>query len=333
MHPVIYSAVTKEECAQILQKFLEDIAFEMPARDYNLAVGDQVKKHFENAGFSEDFIHDLQPIIQASAGIAMTTYHDTPTDIQCFVGIFTTYAIAIDDRVQELNHDLKDFSTRLLFQQPQGNDLLQSFTDFLRPLCRIFGQFGGDMIIKDSLQFVSACYLEAEAEKRLRFPADAPDFADYLRLKTGVAEAYSFMMFPEQEFPEDEYLDTYLPAIWYMQLYLDYTNDIMSFYKEALQKDDFNFVNNFAKSSGLTPIESLRKVCNKTAEIVQRLRIMSTPDSKMSKVIEGFIQGYVVYHLCQPRYQLEELDIPMLSQAQCQANTLVGAEKPLEPYA
>ena len=62
------------------------------------------------------------------------------------------------------------------------------------------------MIIKDSLQFVGSCYLEAEADKRLLFPENSPGFPQYLRLKTGVADPYAFMMSPEEQFLEDDAL-------------------------------------------------------------------------------------------------------------------------------
>ena len=231
----------------------------------------------------------------------MTTYHSTPFEVQRIIGIYTTYAIAIDDRAQEMKHDLKSFSACLVSKKPLGNKLLQSFANFLKPMNCIFGQFGGDMIIKDSLQFVSSCYLEAEANKQLLFPANSPDFAQYLRLKTGVAEAYAFMMFPEQQFLEDECLGTYLPMICYMQGYLNSTNDIMSFYKETLQLEDCNFVHNSAKSRGIIPTEALQNLCTETVELVQRLRCLSSTYPGLSVTMEGFIQGYVVYHLCQQR--------------------------------
>jgi hypothetical protein len=326
MSPVACTAVTKAEYIKILQRFLGDIAFEFPSGHYNFAVEDQVKMHFKEAGFSEKFIRDLQPIIQTSAGIAMTAYHSTPFEVQRIIGIYTTYAIAIDDRAQEMKHDLKDFSTLLLSEKPQGNKLLQSFAHFMKPMRQIFGQFGGDMVIKDSLQFVSSCYLEAEAKDRLLFPEDAPEFAQYLRLKTGVAEAYAFMLFPEKQFLEDEYLGTYLPAIWYMQAYLNSANDIMSFYKETLELEDCNFIHNSAKSRGLILSESLQKLCTETAELVQRLRSLGSTQPKISVAMEDFIQGYIVYHLSQPRYRLRELDLPMVIEAQRRVNPSMSAK-------
>ncbi|KAJ5494338.1 hypothetical protein N7463_010425 [Penicillium fimorum] len=85
--------------------------------------------------------------------------------------------------------------------------------EFPSPLHSIFGQFSGDMIIKDSLRFISACYAESE---NLQFPAEAHLFPNYFRLKVGVAQAYSFMLFPIEQFSEAECLRYCLPLIPYL---------------------------------------------------------------------------------------------------------------------
>jgi hypothetical protein len=326
MSSVACGAVTKADYIQNLRKSLGDIAFDFPPSDYNLGVENQVKEYFKEAGFSEVFIRDRQSIIQASAGIAMTTYHSTSFHIQCTIGIYTTYALIIDDCTQEMKPEMKDFCPCFLSGKPQGNKLLQTFAHLLKSMHRIFGQFGGDMIIKDSLQYISSCYLETEADKRLLFSTNAPDFAYYFRLKTGVAEAYAFMMFPEEQFPEDEYLSTYLPTIWYMQGYLNFTNDIMSFYKESLALEDTNFVHNYAKSHGLVPTESLQRICTEASEAVQRLRSLSKAHPKVSLAIESFVRGYIVFHLSQPRYRLAELELPVVIEAQRQLNIFGGTK-------
>lgn len=318
-HPDADTDIIRAECTQILQSFLNEIRYKIPTYQLNTSLESQIKQHFYKEGFEENFIRGLHPIIETSAGIAATTFHSTPPEVQRTVGIYTTYAIAIDDRASTMKEDLKKFSSNLLAHMPQGNELLSSFALFLTGIHCIFGPFGGDMIIKDSFQFVSSCVLEVGAN--LQFPVDAPNFADYVRLKTGVAEAYAFMMFPEQQFPEEMWLGMYLPMISYMQGYFNSANDILSFYKETRGLEEYTFVNNSAKLLGLKPTLALRKICTDTAKLVERLRRLSTVHPRLEITMEGFIQGYVVYHLSQRRYRLRELGIPEVIEAEDRVNT------------
>ncbi|KAJ5717684.1 hypothetical protein N7488_003330 [Penicillium malachiteum] len=247
----------REEYTEIFQSFLHDIDFRIPNHEYHAALQSEMTLHFTEEGFSEKFIRRLRPILEASAGIALTTFYHASLDVQRVVGIYTVYAIFTDDQVKELEHDLKQFSFNLLSGKPQNNKFMQSYAQFLTGMHDIFGQFGGDMIIKDTIQFISACYLELKLDtNNLSFPRDAPDFPYYIRIKTGVAEAYAFMIFPEHLFPEEKCLGTYLPIISYIQAYFNFLNDIMSSYKEAFEEEDCNFVDNSAKTLGVTRIQA-----------------------------------------------------------------------------
>ncbi|KAJ5727376.1 hypothetical protein N7493_005196 [Penicillium malachiteum] len=265
----------REEYTEIFQSFLRDIDFQIPSHEYHETLQSEMTLHFAEESFSEKFIRRLRPILEASPGIAMTTFYHASLEVQRVVGIYTVYAILIDDQAKELEHDLKQFSLNLLSGKPQSNKLMH-----------------------------------------LSFPRDAPDFPYYIRIKTGVAEAYVFMVFPEHLFPEKKYMSSYLPMILYIQAYFNFVNDIMSSYKEAFEQEDCNFVDNSAKTLGVTRIQALRKLCADTLELAGRLHCLSSTNPGLGETIESFIHGYIMYHLCQRRYRLEELGFPVSIEAQ-----------------
>ncbi|KAJ5827276.1 Trichodiene synthase [Penicillium robsamsonii] len=306
----------KAELSEILQAFILNIGYESAPLKLYPAVEDQVKLHFKDNGFSDEFISKIEPQIKPSVGIATTAFQMTPFDIQCTVAIFTTYCLIIDDSAHglEFKQHLKRFSICLLTRQPQESPVLESMGEFLSSFHSIFGQFSGDMIIKDTLQFISACYAEAESEN-LQFPAEAHLFPSYLRLKVGVAEAYSFMLFPIAQFSEAECLRYCLPLIPYLIWVFNWINDIMSFYKELVETDHFNFVANSARCKGQTQIEFLRKLCDDTSDVIRTLRTLGKTHPRLSKAVEAFVSGYVTYHLTQTRYRLEDLDLSPVSDA------------------
>ncbi|CAG8887215.1 unnamed protein product [Penicillium egyptiacum] len=191
----------KAELSETIQAFLLDIGYRLPCLKLYPAVEDEVKLHFRNDGLSDEFVMNIEPQVTPSVGIATATFQTAPFNIQCAVAIFTTYCLIIDDFAHDLEfkHHLKRFNICLLSRQPQGTPVLESMGEFLSSFHSIFGQFSGDMIIKDALQFISACYAESESEN-VKFPAEAHLFPSYFRLKLGVAEAYSFMLFPTAQF-------------------------------------------------------------------------------------------------------------------------------------
>ncbi|KGO36747.1 Trichodiene synthase [Penicillium expansum] len=318
----------KAELSGIIQAFLSNIGYEFRPLELYPAVEDEVKLHFKNHRFSDEFVSKIEPQIKPSVGIATTTFQTTPFNIQCTVAIFTTYCLIIDDSAHDLefkNH-LKRFSICLLTRQPQANPVLESMGEFLSSFHSIFGQFAGDMIIKDLLQFIAACYTEAESD-HLQFPAGAHLFPSYFRLKVGVAEAYSFMLFPIAQFSEVECLRYCLPMIPYLTWGFNWINDILSYYKEIVEMDNCNFVANSARCKGLTQIKFLRELCDDTSDVIRTLRTLATAHSGLSKVVEAFVSGYVTYHLTQTRYQMEDLDLAFVSDAREQFSASIASRE------
>ncbi|KAJ5862882.1 hypothetical protein N7455_006950 [Penicillium solitum] len=321
----------KAELSGIIQEFLLDIGYEFPLLKLYPAVEGEVKRHFRNNGFSDEFVSKIKPQIKTGIGIATTTFQTTPFNIQCTVATFTTYCLIIDDFAHDLEfkHHLKRFNICLLTRQPQGSPVLERMGEFLSSFHSIFGQFAGDMIIKDSLQFISACYAEAESEN-IQFPAEAHLFPSYFRLKVGVAEAYSFMLFPTAQFSEAECLRYCLPLIPYLTLAFNWINDIMSFYKEIVQMENCNFVTNSARCKGLTETEFLRKLCDDTSDVIRTLRTLGKAHPGLSKAVEAFVSGYVVYHLTQTRYRMKDLNLTFVSDARERLNaSIVSGEQTL----
>lgn len=318
----------KAELSGIIQEFLLDIDYEFPPLKLYPAVGSEVKLHFKNNGFTDEFVSKIEPQIKPSVGIATTTFQTAPFNIQCTVAIFTTYCLIIDDFAHDLEfkHHLKRFNICLLTRQPQGSPVLESMGEFLSSFHSIFGQFASDMIIKDSLQFISACYAEVESEN-IQFPTEAHLFPSYFRMKVGVAEAYSFMLFPTAQFSEAECFQYCLPLIPYLTSGFNWINDIMSFYKEIVEMDNCNFVTNSARCKGLTEVEFLRKLCDDTSDVIRTLRMLGKAHPGLSKVLEAFVSGYVVYHLTQTRYRMEDLDLTFVSDARERLKGLRAEDK------
>ncbi|KAJ5356440.1 trichodiene synthase [Penicillium concentricum] len=302
----------QQQCAAILEGFLSDASFTILDRSYDtLTIKTKIQQYFDTLHLEPTIQQDLLPFIDFSAYVGVTFYPHATHEIQAAVGIFNTYATVIDDKSCGIGPSLRYFTTQLASSQPQKHPFLQHFQQFIKSECpRLFGPFAGDMILKSVLDFISISHYEMVEEERGNQPEclpDAPLFAEYVRLKSGLAETYAYFVFPENLYPESKYLQTYMPTIPYLRQFIDYTNDILSFYKEELAGERFNFIHNSAQSGHCSTAQSLEDLCKRTIDIIEHIRVLSSKDAKMLADIEQFIQGYILMHLGTSRYRLVEL--------------------------
>lgn len=311
----------KEQCALVVNELLRGTSYHYPLDvHFDKTLKQKVEDSMLKAGLSLETLTRIRPYIDSSVNIALTCYAHTSLDVQVFVATYTSYAITIDDLGHEFADDMKRFLSNLLTGHTTRSVILHGYFDLMKDHNSQFGQFGGDMITKATIDFVCSCYLELELEKcgsitdasgnQHHNAVNAPDFAEYFRIKTGVSEPYAFFAFPEQLSREDEVLHTYLPAIPYMVKYFNYANDILSFYKESGADEKANYVSNQAAAHNISRFESLEVLCKKTIEIFHTINTILAPNEALRRNIHQWMHGYVVYHMVSARYRLDELGIP-----------------------
>jgi trichodiene synthase len=87
-------------------------------------------------------------------------------------------------------------------------------------------------------------------------------------------------------------------------------NDLISFYKEFDNpRDQISLINNVCKSEGLAVPQSFERVAQDTIDCCLRLEAIfdDTKDPEIVKTIHSFLQGYVTWHLCDPRFRMQEI--------------------------
>ncbi|KAI0900626.1 putative trichodiene synthase [Annulohypoxylon nitens] len=300
----------KRKYEDMLRRFLQDISFKaLPVR-YDPSTESAVVKYLQARDFAPDFIQHYMPVVRVGAWIATSTYPFVPARVQEAIAIFTTLAVIIEDTSEESLMDLKLFQDRLLRNQPQPNQVLESMIQFLYSLRGMYGPFLSDMITKATVEFVSVCAFEQVYDGIFAAASSTPDFPYYLRFKTGLGEAYSFFAFPECMYPEDVFLRTYLPAAPYIVRYFNIGNDFLSFYKESIVSDErLNYVHNCSRASSVTPAQALQDACSSLIDSVRTVREVLAADPQMLNNIDKLFYGYVMFHFGSARYKLSELGI------------------------
>lgn len=175
-------------------------------------------------------------------------------------------------------------------------------------LCTWRGPYVASTVIRATIDFVEASQLEARVHTQ---PRGAVSFPWYLRFKTGIAEPWALQTFPEDVFPEEKYLDLYLPAIPALCNFINQGNDIMSFYKEAIVGDEkHNYVCSVAVVQGISAEEALVMAIESVVSSVEEVRAVLAPYPELLEYANSFIGGFVGWHFNEnERYHLDELEI------------------------
>lgn len=82
-------------------------------------------------------------------------------------------------------------------------------------------------------------------------------------------------------------------------------SDLFSFYKEEKAGEQHNFIHHYARVYGKTVPEALEVVLDETVALVSRIEHLLSGVEK--DAWNEFAAGYTQFHVCTPRYRLEEI--------------------------
>lgn len=307
-----YENFCRKELGDILTDFLHAIKFEVPQLDYDFSLEKPVMDHFRTQPWPAAYTDKAVKMAKwASTGVGYC-YPFADKNTRVAYSIHSVYLFLVDDSAEDLGTALDHFTKNLVLGKPQESPILQSLVNWLgdsdNPINQ--GSFTADMNIKSTIDHVRGCMLERDYDGKLNPPRGATNFPGYLRAKTGFAETYALFCFPENLYPESTYLQVYLPAIQDLCEYINYANDILSFYKESVVGPErLTYIPTFARTHGLDLNDSLRKVTENVAEHVQNIRVILAEYPQLLKTTEEFFQGYISWYLDQTRYRLGDLAI------------------------
>lgn len=85
------------------------------------------------------------------------------------------------------------------------------------------------------------------------------------------------------------------------------SSDILSFYKEEIEGDNINTVSLSAASHGITKLDALHEIIDKTVQSHHNILKSLKPHSEAYNAYVSFVQGYVRFFAVVPRYKLQAL--------------------------
>ncbi|KAG8892804.1 hypothetical protein FRC00_011488 [Tulasnella sp. 408] len=162
------------------------------------------------------------------------------------------------------------------------------------------------MIVSGSLEFLTATYIETTT-KNLKLSNHATPYPWFLRSRSGVGVVYGHMAFPKS----DSYdFKSYIQLAPEFEKLVSLSNDVLSYYKEALAGETNSFLMNRAAIENKDPLVVLREIAAESAANIRRIvDIASEQGDEVRKLALNFAYGYIEFHMLTPRYRLEELGI------------------------
>lgn len=141
----------------------------------------------------------------------------------------------------------------------------------------------------------------------------AHDYPKFLRRLTGLGQFVGASLFPGSPAREEELMMHITSVIPHLEYWEVYVNDVMSFYKEFDCVDDQAIlVRNYVRCGPQASIEEgLDRVASDAiarSEILCRVFADNKDmDPHVAATVKAFCQGYITWHLSEPRYRLREL--------------------------
>ncbi|KAF8916028.1 hypothetical protein CPB85DRAFT_364851 [Mucidula mucida] len=217
----------------ILLKYLSRCGFSPVPPVYNQAFEDLVFEEARSYGWDVASIHST---LIVGAGITSASYrHLTDVKTLLYIAIFTSLVVVIDDlctKDEEILQGVSEFIRRFRSKQPQKIPVLQHLEAHLLKCDQYFDPTAADIIVWGTLRFISGCYLESlESSPAKQQPSE--EYCYYLRNLSGIPEPYGMFIFPPT-IPFTAYKDG-IPMICD---YINFNNDLLSFYKEEFAGED-----------------------------------------------------------------------------------------------
>ncbi|EMD36581.1 hypothetical protein CERSUDRAFT_95867 [Gelatoporia subvermispora B] len=238
--------------------------------------------------------------------IAFTTTayaHLTNIDLKVQLALFIVLATALDEPEILDSLPSRDFHARFCASAACADeDMLGQLARCVGKMPEYYPRYGAASIAAAALQFVNVSILENESHD-VRLHTHGRSFVEYRRVRSSIAEAYAHFVWEKSRFPD---VNVYIQAIPDAILFIGYLNDILSFYKEELEGEVGNYVNDRALVSGKTSLETLREILDEAAAASDRIRSI-LGDGETRDAWDAFVTGGIAFHIIDQRYRLQEV--------------------------
>ncbi|KAH0840860.1 hypothetical protein FOPE_06409 [Fonsecaea pedrosoi] len=318
----------KADTVKVLRQFFHKIGFNTQQYEdpYPQELDDIVRGRVRSWNLDDKRTVHLLKLLPTCASGVQKQYKQASAEVKTFITLYSMLLFYVDDLVvrepgnilpelQKLSSPNTPRETSSIYSDP----CLSLWSDLVTSEAHLYyGPYSTGAIQKGLVEFLMGSIIEARFPRGLgqdallttHVPATA---AHLLRDKAGSGEVYAHFMFPTHLAPEDRYLGRYFVCIRDMTDWINFTNDIMSFYKENNPRDGIveenTYIQNRARCEGKTTLQVLRDLCDEIVTLTESIRRGLKGEPVLEEIWENYVNGYILFHACDRRYRLKELGI------------------------
>ncbi|KAJ8461931.1 hypothetical protein ONZ45_g18116 [Pleurotus djamor] len=247
-------------------------------------------------------VPSFQPWNTAGAYMAYTAYgHLESLETKKYTALYTSLFLYCDDVYKDDPALVNDFSHNFITRHAQRTSILQAFDTLLQETSDHFDAIQTHLIVSGALNVLISISLEHKLERAAISPY-AEDLPDFMRELSGIA--YTYAVF---SFPRFMRIDVYLQAIPAMRHYINFMNDVLSFYKEELVGEDSNYVSILAKCRDVPKLQVLEDLSSSVFKSHSNVAEILSGCPEALQAWKSFAEGYVNFHVSITRYRLGEV--------------------------
>ncbi|KAF9542010.1 terpenoid synthase [Agrocybe pediades] len=246
----------------------------------------------------------------AAASIAELPYPDHSEEIRYQVAKYTWLILYIDDAgYGTLGLDkLENFQRCLIngIEEPEGQ-FFQTYRNHLAQFYRLYETIPANGIVLSSIDFINGNLLEQMPNiQGMKINTASASWPYFLRRRSGTSLPFAFMLFPKEVNID---LAVYIQVVEDMTIFTDFTNDILSFYKEYLEGEQHTYVYNRAAVTRRSVEDALKDIVEDTVQAHRRVVevLEGSGNTTALDIWRKFANGLMGFHFTSKRYRLHEL--------------------------
>ncbi|KAK0438995.1 isoprenoid synthase domain-containing protein [Armillaria borealis] len=291
-----------EQAEDIIRSFVHQFDTTNLPSIWDPALENLCMKEVEHRGYALDA---LQPYLVTGLNIAASAYHHVDSvNIKVYIAIYTAFVLYFGDAYPDDPDALvgvPKFTKHFASSEKQPTKMLDDFANILAEASQLFSEVTADFIVQATLRFMTALILEIKSKSE---PTKVDKYAIFLRELSGIAEAYAVFIFPT-----DLPYSVYIQALPLLRDVICFINDIVSFYKEEADGENYNLISMLAEANDEPKTTTLHNMVGRCMEAHERALLVLSPHKDAHGMYKEFVKGYLAYHLGAKRYRLNELNM------------------------
>ncbi|CAI7616678.1 unnamed protein product [Penicillium discolor] len=250
---------------------------------------------------------NLQSFLQAMVTMVVYSWATASEKVMVDLSIHYTYMLILhDSHEDDPTENMMSFYNTILTGLPQEHPWWKMVDNHFPQVLRHYGPYCGFNITRSTTDFFQSSWVEQH--NLIGFPEslNSPIFP---RQITALGQCVGGSIFPKERFDENELFAEITATIAQIKNWIALVNNLLSFYSEFEEpRGRMSLVNISAQCNELTLEEDLKKLTNDTiVGSEQLLGVFRDKDPRTLHTLRTFCQGYVTWHLCDPRYRLQQL--------------------------